>query len=56
MVLEYRINKADTGEITWIARRAQMLRDSEGNPARMLGTVHDYNRAQARRRSPQVAE
>jgi two-component sensor histidine kinase len=41
MVLEYRIKKADTGEVAWIARRAQMLLDSDGNPLRMLGTVHD---------------
>lgn len=38
---EYRIRKADTGEVVWISRRAQFLRDADGRPVRMLGTVHD---------------
>lgn len=38
---EYRIRKADSGEVVWISRRAQFLRDADGRPVRMLGTVHD---------------
>ena len=38
---EYRIRKADTGQIAWVSRRAQFLNDANGKPVRMLGTVHD---------------
>ena len=41
MFAEYRIRRADTGETVWISRRAQFLHDADGNPVRMLGTVHD---------------
>lgn len=41
LVVEYRIRKADTGEVVWISRRAQFELDAEGQPVRMLGTVHD---------------
>ncbi len=41
MIVEYRIRKADSGEIAWVARRAQVLRDDNGRAVRMLGMVHD---------------
>jgi PAS domain S-box-containing protein len=41
LIVEYRIRKGDTGETAWISRRAQFEFDPEGNPVRMLGTVHD---------------
>ena len=41
LVVEYRIRKADSGQTAWISRRAQFERDAEGQPVRLLGTVHD---------------
>ena len=39
--IEYRIRRADTGEIRWIARRADYVYDANGRPARLIGTALD---------------
>jgi len=39
--VEYRIKKADTGEIRWISRRAEFVRDDSGKPVWMRGVVQD---------------
>lgn len=39
--VEYRIKKADTGEVRWISRRAEFVRDDRGNPVWMRGVVQD---------------
>ena len=38
---EYRIRRADTGEVRWLARRAEFVRDAEGQPIFMRGVVQD---------------
>jgi two-component sensor histidine kinase len=38
---EYRIRRADNGALRWIARRSEFLRDAEGRPVAMFGTVQD---------------
>lgn len=38
---QYRIFRADTGELRWIARRGQYVRDETGKPLRLIGTVQD---------------
>jgi PAS domain S-box-containing protein len=37
---EYRIRRPD-GEVRWIYRRAEFIRDAEGNPLHMVGMVQD---------------
>ncbi|MEP6965952.1 MAG: PAS domain S-box protein, partial [Polaromonas sp.] len=39
--VEYRIGKADTGEVRWISRRAEFVRDDKGRPVWMRGVVQD---------------
>ena len=39
--VEYRIKKADTGEMRWISRRAEFVLDDSGNPVWMRGVVQD---------------
>mgnify|MGYP001044722933 CR=1 FL=1 len=39
--VEYRIRRPDDGAVRWIARRAEFVRDSSGNVARMFGVVQD---------------
>ena len=39
--VEYRIRRADNGQLRWIARRAEFEHDAEGRPARMVGVVQD---------------
>lgn len=39
--LEYRIRRPDTGEVRWIARRAEIERDADGRALRFVGIVHD---------------
>ena len=39
--VEYRIKKADTGEIRWISRRAEFVRDESGAPIWMRGVLQD---------------
>lgn len=38
---EYRIRRPDNGEIVWVARRAQFIRDALGATTRLLGTIQD---------------
>lgn|GEM_PF-6758454 len=44
---EYRIRRADTKNIIWIARRAQISRDAEGMPSQLFGTVQDISERKA---------
>ncbi|MDY7226128.1 PAS domain-containing protein [Hyalangium rubrum] len=39
--VEYRIRKADTGELRWISRRAEFVQDAQGRPVRLIGVVLD---------------
>lgn len=39
--VEYRVRRADDGEVRWLARRARFHRDETGHPITMFGTVHD---------------
>lgn len=39
--IEYRIRRADTGEIRWLARRADYIYDAAGNPLSLIGTALD---------------
>jgi PAS domain S-box-containing protein len=43
--VEYRIRRADTGEVRWIARRGQILRDDSDRPVRFAGVVLDITDA-----------
>ncbi len=38
---EYRIRRPDDGRIRWLSRRSQFLRDGDGRPIALFGTVHD---------------
>jgi len=38
---EYRILRADTGEVRWIARQAEIIRDADGRPERVVGALFD---------------
>jgi two-component sensor histidine kinase len=38
---EYRILRADTGELRWIARQAEIIRDADGRPERVVGALFD---------------
>ena len=39
--VEYRIIRPDTGEIRWIARKAEFERDDAGRPVRFVGVTRD---------------
>lgn len=39
--IEYRIRRADTGEIRWLARRADYIYDAGGKPLSLIGTALD---------------
>jgi len=39
--VEYRIRRADTGELRWIARRAEFTHGPDGRPVQMAGVVQD---------------
>ena len=45
--VEYRIRRADDGQVRWIARRAEFLRDAAGRVVTMAGTVQDVTAARA---------
>ncbi len=38
---EYRIRRANDGEIRWISRRSKIVRDAQGKPVRMFGATVD---------------
>lgn len=49
--VEYRIRRADTGEVRWLARHIDFVRDETGRPIKMFGVVQDITErkeAQAR--------
>ena len=41
---EYRISRADTGELRWIDARSRVFYDEQGRPARMIGINLDITR------------
>ena len=41
LATEYRIRRADDGDVRWIARRAEFELDAEGRRVRMVGVVQD---------------
>ncbi len=45
--VEYRIRRSDTGELRWIARGAEFVRDARGRTVQMLGTVQDITERKA---------
>ncbi|MGX7709389.1 PAS domain-containing protein [Methylobacterium sp. Gmos1] len=45
--IEYRIRRADDGELRWIARRATFMRDESGAVVAMFGTVRDVTERRA---------
>ena len=53
---EYRIRKADTGEVRWLARRAEFVRDAQGKPAFMRGVVQDVTDRKAAEATVKASE
>jgi len=51
LVVEYRIRRADTGELRWIARRGEYERDAAGKPVRLDGVVQDVTERRAAQRA-----
>ena len=49
--VEYRIRRADTGELRWIARKAEYERDEAGQPVRLVGVVQDITERRAVQRA-----
>lgn len=47
--VEYRIRRADTGEIRWIERRGEFELDEQGRPTRLIGVVQDVTERQRAR-------
>jgi PAS domain S-box-containing protein len=47
--VEYRIRRADNGEIRWIERRGEFERDENGRPLRLVGVVQDVTERQMSR-------
>ncbi|WP_010186567.1 hybrid sensor histidine kinase/response regulator [Sphingomonas sp. PAMC 26605] len=47
--IEYRVRRADTQQIRWIERRAEIEYDADGAPARLLGVVQDVTERRADR-------
>ncbi len=45
--VEYRIRRADTGEVRWILRKAEVELDEGGKPARFTGLVRDITARKA---------
>jgi PAS domain S-box-containing protein len=39
--VEYRVTRPDNGEVRWIARRGEMLRDAQGHLSRGVGVAYD---------------
>ncbi|MFM9902816.1 MAG: PAS domain-containing protein, partial [Polaromonas sp.] len=53
---EYRIRKADTGEVRWLARRAEFVRDAQGKPVFMRGVVQDVTERKASEANVKTSE
>ncbi|WP_267395459.1 MULTISPECIES: PAS domain S-box protein [unclassified Sphingomonas] len=47
--VEYRIRRADTGELRWIARKGEILSDDAGVPVRFAGVARDITEARVAR-------
>ncbi|MFC1459517.1 PAS domain S-box protein [Microvirga arabica] len=48
--VEYRIIRPDTGEVRWMARRGEIIRDARGRALRVIGAFYDITeRVQAER-------
>jgi PAS domain S-box-containing protein len=43
--VEYRIRRADTGALRWIARDVEFVRDARGRPVKMFGVMRDVTDA-----------
>ena len=54
--VEYRIRTADTGELRWLARRAEFVRDAHGKPMFMRGVVQDVTKRKAAEASVKASE
>jgi PAS domain S-box-containing protein len=48
--VEYRIRRADDGELRWLSRKAEYERDPAGNPVRLVGVVQDVTEQRVARR------
>ncbi|MFP2900125.1 PAS domain-containing protein [Corallococcus sp. 4LFB] len=44
--VDYRIRRPDTGEVRWIHRRASLVYDAAGKPARLIGITQDITERQ----------
>ncbi|NOK23748.1 GAF domain-containing hybrid sensor histidine kinase/response regulator, partial [Corallococcus carmarthensis] len=44
--VEYRIRRADTGEVRWIHRRASLVYDAAGKPVQLIGITQDVTERQ----------
>lgn len=53
---EYRIRKADTGELRWLARRAEFVRDKTGNIIFIRGVVQDVTDRKAAEATVKASE
>lgn len=54
--VEYRIRRADTGELRWIARKGEFRLDDAGRPARFVGVAHDVTESRTAEDRLQVIE
>jgi PAS domain S-box-containing protein len=54
--VEYRIRRADTGEIRWIARKGEIQRDEDGSPVRFAGVARDITDERASRDALTLSE
>jgi PAS domain S-box-containing protein len=45
--VEYRIRRADTGELRWLSRHIEFILDANGRPAQMIGVVQDITERKA---------
>ncbi len=54
--VEYRIRRADTGEIRWIARKGQIQRDEAGKPTGFAGVARDVTEQRKAREALEHSE
>ena len=53
---EYRIRRADTGDVRWIDRRAEFERDADGAVVRLVGVVQDITERRAEHEALSLSE
>ncbi|GMU10651.1 hypothetical protein ASNO1_69050 [Corallococcus caeni] len=53
--VEYRIRRPDTGEVRWIHRRASLVHDASGKPARLIGITQDVTEQQQAKEALRLA-